>query len=70
MRRPTGRSGHKAGADRTPPGGRAAERLNQDRKARGLPTARTPKAATLVVEVPAAAKASRRPPAATKKKSR
>jgi hypothetical protein len=44
--------------------------VNQDRKARGLPTARTPKAATLVVEVPAAAKASRRPPAATKKKSR
>ncbi len=69
MRRPTGRSGHKAGADRTPPGGRAAERVNQDRKARGLPTVRTPRAATLIVEQEAASKAPRRR-AATKKKRR
>jgi hypothetical protein len=67
MRRPTGRSGHKAGADKIPPGGRAAERVNQDRKARGLPTARTARAATLNVEPPAAPKPAPRL-AATKKK--
>ena len=36
MRRPTKR-GDKADAEKTPPGGRALERVKQDRRARGLP---------------------------------
>lgn len=42
MRRPAGRKGRSPDADKAPPGGRALERVQQDRRARGLPSAQVP----------------------------
>jgi hypothetical protein len=52
MKRPAGRKGRSPDADRTPPGGRALERVQQDRQARGLPPARIPGDLTLDSDPP------------------
>lgn len=59
MRKPTTGKGRKAVADQTPPGGRALERVKQDRLARQLSSARAPESLTLVPDKPATTKASR-----------
>lgn len=59
MRRPTTGQGRKASADKTPPGGRAFERVKQDRLARQLSGAPAPASLTLEDHAPAATKASR-----------
>lgn len=59
MRRPTTGQGRKAIADKTPPRGRAFERVKQDRLARQLSSARAHESLTLKDHAPAATKASR-----------
>lgn len=52
MKRPKGRKRRSPDADRTPPGGRALERVQQDRRARGLPPARVPGTLSLETDSP------------------
>lgn len=70
MRRPTGPKGRSPDADRTPPGGRALERVQQDRLARGLPAAHVPEALTLDCDPPATAPKAARATAKTASKAR
>ncbi len=58
MKRPRGRKRRSPDADRTPPGGRALERVQQDRRARGLQPARVP--GTLSVDAGSPAKSARK----------
>ena len=68
MRKPTTGKGRKAVADQTPPGGRALERVKQDRLARQLSSARAHESLTLKDHAPAATKASRAAAKAAKTK--
>jgi hypothetical protein len=56
MKRPAGRKGRSPDADRTPPGGRALERVQQDRLARGLPPAEVPGTLSVEDDPPAASR--------------
>ena len=66
MRRPTKR-GDKADAEKTPPGGRALERVKQDRRARGLPA--TVASGSLTVDHAPKRASAPQPRAGTTKKS-
>ncbi len=70
MRRPTTGQGRKASADKTPPGGRAFERVKQDRLARELSGARVYESLTLKDHASAATTASRAAAKAAKTKRR
>lgn len=52
MKRPAGRKRRSPDANRTPPGGRALERVQQDRRARGMRPAMVPGTLTLDTDSP------------------
>jgi hypothetical protein len=59
MRKPTTGHGRKAVPEQTPPGGRALERVKQDRLARRLPSPRAPGSLILTDDTAAATTGSK-----------